>query len=405
MSDNTNLPTSSHSPSLVLQLGTGAMMRFVINTSRRFPAPFAFALSSGLGVPLPMVTSLIAANHATGLLGPLTGPLSDRHGYRALMIAGLLAVMGGMLAAGLIPVYGAVMAALFLAGLGKILFDPALNAYVGERVPYRRRGRAMGLMEYSWAATTLISLPLIGLLIERRGWQAPFLVVGGLAGLGALLIGLMFPRPRAEREQARERINLREAWRRIGHDRAAWGVLGLAFFVSTANNSLFVTYGPWLEVTFGLTTAGVGLATTAIGVAELLGESLTAYLSDRIGLKRAVAGGLLLSGASYVLLPLVGRTLPLAVGALFVTFITFEFTMVSAFSLFTAIRTDVRATMFSSALAAVSLGGVLGSLIGGRLWLVGGLLLTGVAAGLLSLGALGALLWGLRRWSPEAEDE
>jgi predicted MFS family arabinose efflux permease len=390
---------SSHKPGLVLQLATSALIRFLVNTSRRFPAPFALALSRGLGVPLTAITSLVAANHATGLLGPLFGPLSDRYGYRTMMVAGLVAVTVGMLAVGLLPTYGVVMGALFLAGLGKVLFDPSLQAYVGERVPYRRRGLAIGLMEYSWSATTLLGLPLIGLLIERRGWRAPFFVIGLLAVGGGLLIAWAIPKRRAQGVSG-EHITFGEAWRRLRGDRAVLGVLGFALFTSTAINSLFVTYGPWLEVTFGLTTAGVGLATTAIGIAEILGESLTASLADRIGLKRAVTGGVILSGVSYVLLPLVGRTLPLAVIGLFVVFITFEFMMVSSFSLYTAIRTDVRATVLSSTLAAISLGGVIGSLVGGRLWLVGGLLLTGVIAAILSLAALLSLLWGLRHWQP-----
>jgi MFS family permease len=110
--------TPAPPPRLVLDLGAAALARLFLNTARRFAYPFAPALSRGLGVPLTEITPLIAGNQATGMLSPLFGPLSDRWGYRTMMLVGLGLLAGGMLAAGLLPIYGVVLLALFLAGLG-----------------------------------------------------------------------------------------------------------------------------------------------------------------------------------------------------------------------------------------------------------------------------------------------
>jgi len=163
---------------ITLQLGVATLARLILNTSRRFAYPFASALSRGLGVPLVAITSLIAVNQVTGVLSPVFGPLGDRWGYRVMMLAGLAMLTGGMLAGGLLPTYGVVLLALFLAGLGKSVFDPALHAYVGQRVPYQRRGLAIGMLEFAWAGSALVGLPLVGLLIERMGWRAPFFCAG-----------------------------------------------------------------------------------------------------------------------------------------------------------------------------------------------------------------------------------
>lgn len=386
---------------LALQLGVATLGRILLNTARRFAYPFAPALSRGLGVPLTAITSLLAANQVTGVLGPVFGPLGDRWGYRRIMLAGLTILAAGMLAGGVFPAYSVVMVALFLAGLGKSIFDPALLAYVGERVPYQRRGLAIGMMEFSWAGSSLLGIPLAGLLIDGLGWRSPFFVLGGLGLLSMIALRALIPRDRPQRSGSNGPDSFRETWQRLLQRRTVLGALGFGLLVSAANDNLFVVYGAWLEKSFNLSIVALGTATLVIGVAELLGEGLTASIADRLGLKRAAIAGVALSALSYVLLPRIALTLPLALAGLLVTFLTFEFTIVTSFSLFTEIAPDARATMLSANMAATSVGRVLGALVGGPVWLAGGLTATGTVSTVISSLALVSLAWGLRDWQLE----
>lgn len=383
---------------LALQLGMATLARLFLNTARRFAYPFAPALSRGLGVPLTAITSLLAINQATGVLSPVFGPLGDRWGYRRMMLAGLTMLAVGMLAGGALPVYGVVLLALFLGGLGKSAFDPALQAYVGERVPYERRGLAIGLIEFAWAGSSLVGIPLVGLLIDRLGWHSPFLALGGLGLLSAVALAALIPSDRRQQRDTDAPASLWQVWQQLSRERAALGALGFGFLISAANDNLFVVYGAWLEDNFGLSIVALGTATLVIGAAELLGEGLTASIADRMGLKRAVTAGLALSAISYALLPWVGRTLPLALAGLFVTFLTFEFTIVTSFSLFTEILPGARATMMSANVATISVGRMIGALVGGPVWLAGGLTATGLISAAISGLALACLAWGLRDW-------
>ncbi len=383
---------------LALQLGVATLARLFLNTARRFAYPFAPALSRGLGVPLTAVTSLLAANQVTGVLSPAFGPLGDRWGYRRMMLAGLAMLAAGMLAGGFLPVYSVVLLALFLAGLGKSIFDPALHAYVGQRVPYQRRGLAIGLVEFAWAGSSLVGIPLAGLLIDRLGWRSPFFALGSLGLLSAAVLAALIPRDHRQPQDVEGTTSLRQAWRRLSRERAALGALGFGFLISAANDNLFVVYGAWLEESFGLSIVALGMATLVIGAAELLGEGLTASIADRLGLKRAIMASLALSALSYVLLPWVGRTLPLALAGLFFLFLTVEFSIVTGFSLFTEILPDARATMMSGIVATTSVGRMIGALAGGTVWLAGGLTATGLVSAAISGLALVSLAWGLRDW-------
>jgi DHA1 family inner membrane transport protein len=393
-------PSAKHpvARELVLQIGGATLARLIVNTSRRFPYTFAPALSRGLGVPLTAITSLIATNQATGVLSPIFGPLGDRWGYRLMMLSGLSVLAVGMLAGGLLPVYGIILLALFMAGLGKSLFDPAIQSYVGERVPYQRRGLAIGVIEFSWAGSSLVGIPLIGLLIEQLGWRSPFLVLGGLALLSIVGLRSLIPSEGQQQHGAETIVGLREGWQRLSRERVALGALGFSLLIAAANDNLFVIYSVWLESTFGLSILALGAATMTIGAAEFLGEGLTAFISDRLGLKRAVLIGLVLSMSSYILLPLVAHSLSLALIGLFIVFLSFEFTIVTSLSLFTEVLPGARATMMSSNIAAMSIGRVIGALVGGSVWLSGGLLMTGLVSAAICGLALVWLTWGLRDW-------
>ena len=168
---------------LVINIGVAALCRLILNTSRRFVYPFAPVLSRGLGVPLTAITSLIALNWATGVIAVFIGPVTDRLGYRLMMIAGMTMLAVGLLISGFLPLYAVVLVALFLAALGKAVFDPAVQAYISEQVPYRRRGLAIGFLEYSWAGSALLGIPALAIVIEVR-LAIPFLFNGraGLAG-------------------------------------------------------------------------------------------------------------------------------------------------------------------------------------------------------------------------------
>lgn len=385
---------------LIFDLVLTGGCRLILNTARRFAYPFAPALSRAMGVPLTHITSMIAVNQASGLLALFFGPFADRLGYRFMMLMGLFMLSAGMLAAAILPFYAVVLIALFLAGLGKNIFDPALQAYVGERVPYAKRGLVIGLIETSWAASTLIGIPLVGFLIAWQGWRAPFAVMGLAALVGMVLIALRLPSKSVPLPGRLNVSDLRRAWGRLFQSQTARAMLLLAFLVSMANDCVFVIYGAWLEQQFHLSVTQLGLGTSVIGIAELCGEFMTVGLADRMGKPRALFLGIGLSMAGYLVLPWTDISLPLALAGLFALFIAVEFTFVTALSMATEILPDQRATMMSGLLAVAGLGRMAGAITGGFLWISHGTTVVALVSALLCGLAAMALATGLHKSRP-----
>jgi len=391
------LPSRRIQP-LMRKVGVVVLCRLLLNTARRFAYPFAPLLSRGIGVSLTAFTSIIAVNQAATLLGMFFGPLADRLGYRLMMLAGLGLLVIGMFLGGILPFYGVVMAGLFLSGLGKSVFDPAYQAYFAENVPYSRRGRVIGMVEMSWAGSTLVGIPLIAVLIDRLGWRAPFFVLAGLGLLGIAAVRRFIPKDEKPAWRHSSLLDFSRTWKPLLRERTALGAFGFAFFVSVANDNLFVVYGAWLESAFGLSIVAIGIGTGLIGAAELCGELLTAVVADRLGLKRSVFFGLWASVISYGALALCGKALLPALAGLFFIFFTLEFTIVSFLSLCTELQPKSRATMMAGFFAAAGIGRIIGALMGGPIWLAGGIAATGTVSAAVSLLALLALGRGLKDW-------
>ena len=389
---------TTQSRRLVVQVMTATLLKLLLNTGRRFIYPFAPALSRELGIPLGGVTSIIAASQAVSLLGLFSGPLADRIGYRQMMQVGLAMLAVGMLICGMLPSYWPLFIGLLFASFCKTVFDPAIQAFIGHAVPFERRGRIIGILEMSWAGSTLIAIPVFALIIDQAGFRFSFLLLAFLGAVGWLLIGRVISQGSREIPPRQEQAAMLPSLRLLFSSRPAIGMLAYAFWTSMANDCLFVSYGAWFEQTFFVSIIALGFSTVAIGSAELLGESLTAMLGDRLGLKRAAALGLLLAAAAYFLLPIIGRTLPMAMGGLFLIFLFFEFTMVTTFSLATEILPSRRATMMAGFYATAGIGRMVGVLAGGLLWKLGSITAVSWGAGILTLLALTSLLWGLSGW-------
>lgn len=403
--DRSPLPEDAPAPGICVQpsrmgwqIVAACGCRLMLNTARRFAYPFAPALSRGLQVPLTAVTSMVAAIQVAAFLGLFGGPLADRWGYRRMMLAGLGLLAVGMLAVGIAPIYSVVLVGLFLAGTAKSMYDPALYGYTGKRVPFAQRGRVTGFLEFSWAGSALIGIPLIGLVIEKQGWRAPFWWLAGLGIVFMILTARLMPRdvvPSNERSGSGVRV----AWRQILKEPAALGLLGFTFWASLGNDQLFVVYGAWMEKSFALKVGALGLTTVVIGAAELAGEGLTVVLSDRIGLKRSAVAGAALAAGGYLLLPFVSHDLATALAGLFLVFLAFEFSMVSAISLSTEVLPEFRATMMSAFYTAAGVGRLIGALAGGVVWLYGGIPAVGILSSLATAASVVCLVRGLYRRS------
>jgi DHA1 family inner membrane transport protein len=365
--------------------------RTVFNTMHRMVYPFLAVFGRGLGVDLAALSLALTLRSGAGTLGPFLASVADSRGRKAGMIFGSVLFTAGVGLVVVWPTFTAFLSALVLTTLGKYVFDPAMQAFLGDRISYQRRGLVIAFTEIGWSLSFVIGVPLVGFLIARRGWLAPFplLTLLGLLTMG--LLAVMLPRDPAPMEGRRDLwTNLHSVLR---HSPALTGLL-MGLLLSTANEVVNLVFGVWMEDSFGLQIAALGAASAVIGFAELGGELLVGGLTDRLGKPRAVGSGILLNSVAALMLPLLGRSISGAFLGLFLFYITFEFTLVSSIPLMTEILPAARATLLAANVAGLSLGRAVGALLATPLYTISaspGITASALAAVFFNVLALFAL--------------
>lgn len=367
----------------------GLLTRIIVDTGTQIFFPFLPMIAAGLGVSEVVAGRLVSLRSMTGLAAPLFGAWADRSGYRLVMRVGLvLAGLGFGLIGLSTNIWLAALGAL-LAGLGGYSFVPNLQAYLSNMLPYHRRARGMGILEYAWALAGIVGLFLVGQLIALTSWRVPFLLLGG----GLLITAVLYrylpgreerPLPRLpSNDSASHRFR---AFFNLGErNRSAYWAILISGLVMFAALNLFITYGTWLSREYGLAAGALGTVALIMGLSDLSGSVSVSLFTDKWGKRRSVYLGAGTAAFFFAVLPLFNRSLILAVVGLILARALFEFTVVANLTLLSEQVAAQRAKVMTLAAALATLGTAVAGFTGPWLYETGGI----TAVGLVSAVALG----------------
>ncbi len=347
-----SLPSQQALSSFLPVVAVLTVIRTVINTGVRMIYPLLPVFARGVNVETSAIVSVLTLMQFFGLLSPFIGRISERRGRKFTILMGLSLYMLGMSMVFILPNFIGLALALLIGAIGKIAFDPAVQAYIGDRVPYQRRGMMLGIMEFGWSGAFLIGVPAMTWLIANANWQVPFAVLGVLIALGCGVSWFMLENDKIKVE----RVAFFQAVRTAINSRMALAGLVLGFSVSSANQLVNVVFSTWIEDTFGIQLAALAIAAAVIGASELGGEGLVTFFSDKFGKRRLVMVGAASNILACLLLPFTYVDLNLAMLGLFFFYLTFELTVVSIIPLATELSPQSRAMYMTVLVTAVTLG-------------------------------------------------
>jgi predicted MFS family arabinose efflux permease len=353
---------------LQVQLPIFIAIRIVVSTMVRMVYPFLPVFGRGLGVDLYLMAYAMTLRSATGIFGPFLASVGDSRGRKIGMLFGLILFTIGAGVLYIWPNYPAFVAMLILGVMANFVFVTSMQAFLGDRVPYERRGLVLALTEFGWSLAFILGVPAVGLIISRSGWQAPFIWLAALGVVSLVVLHWLLPwdHPRTDLSN-----NIWHNFREVFTYGPALAGLLIGVCLSGGNELVNLIFGVWLEDTFQVKIAALAAASAVIGLSELGGEGLVTAFVDRLGKRRSVSIGLVSNGVAALALLWLGRSMTGAMVGLFFFYLTFEFTMVSAIPLLSEVFPAARATYLAMFFASTSLGRSLGSLAAPRLYTLG----------------------------------
>ena len=374
-------------------LTASVLGRLVINSLRRVPYAIMTDLAAALGIPREMLAGAIAAQSSMGFLSPLLGPFLDRSRRKQAMLLalGLFVVITatGAVASWAGASVTIILGVLVLAGLCKVIYDPAMLAYVSTHTSPTRRGFAVGISETAWAVSLLIFAPLAAFLLVHANVGSIFAVICACGVAAFVLVWRLLPADPAPTQG----VSIKNNWSALLNQRSAVMLILAVALHSMSGEIMSIGYEKWFKDTFTLSVGSLGTLALFISVAEFGGELLVAGLADRIGRRRL---GLLMLGSCAVfclLLPRTGSSLPLATAMLVGLYISFETSIVAIITLSTDVMPTARGTLMTSVIGVSAGSRVLGTLIGSNLLSTLGFGVNGIVSTIIVIFAI-AFIWG-----------
>ena len=276
------------SANVVVALGYGVVAPVLPQYARHF------------GVSISAATFVITAFAVMRLVGaPPAGWFVQRLGERRVYISGLLIVALSTGACAFAQTYWQLLLFRSLGGLGSAMFTVSSLGLMIRIAPPDARGRVAGLFASGFLFGS-VGGPVLGSLTAGFGLAAPFLIYGAalLVAAGVVFFSLRNSTLAAPAPEDENRVSVRTVLRH-GAYRAA---LFSNFATGWASFGLRIALVPLFVVEalgHGAGAAGVALAAFAVGNISVVIPS--GHLSDRLGRRKLVIAGLVVSAVATAL--------------------------------------------------------------------------------------------------------
>ena len=230
------------------------------------------------------------------------GTLSDRYGRKPVLVAGWLIGVPVPLLLIWAPSWSWVVVANVLLGVNQGLTWSTTVIMKIDLAGPERRGLAMGLNEAAGYGAVAITAAATGWIAARQGLRPePFYLGIAYAALGLGLSTLVVRETRGHAHHeawaavptAQDVLSTREVFALTSFKEPALSAVSQAGLANNLNDGLAWGVFPILFEQHGLGTARIGLLVALYPAVWGVGQLVTGPLSDRLGRKRLIVGGML----------------------------------------------------------------------------------------------------------------
>ncbi len=186
--DTTSIPFSSYQKFVVLIL---ALTQFSVILDFMVMSPLGDMLMKSMNLTTSQFGLAVSAYAiSAGLSGLLTAGFADRYDRKKLFLFFYTGFIIGTFFCGLSQTYWQLIAARIFTGIFGGVIGSIAMAIITDLFDIHHRGRVMGFIQMGFGASQVLGIPISLYIANHWGWQSPFIMVGLLGLLIAVLIGV-----------------------------------------------------------------------------------------------------------------------------------------------------------------------------------------------------------------------
>jgi predicted MFS family arabinose efflux permease len=183
-----NVPFTGYQKFAIFAL---AITMFTVVLDFMVMSPLGDILMKSLNIkPAHFGLAVSAYAFSAGISGLLTAGFADRYDRKKLLLFFYTGFIAGTLLCGVANTYPLLVGARIITGLFGGVIGSISMAIVADLFDLQHRGRVMGFMQMGFGASQVLGIPIGLYLANIWGWHAPFLWVGIMAGIVAILIAI-----------------------------------------------------------------------------------------------------------------------------------------------------------------------------------------------------------------------
>ena len=218
---------------------------------------------------------------SAGISGLLTAGFADRFDRKKLLLFFYIGFIAGTLFCGISTTYFMLLAARIITGIFGGVIGSISMAILADLFPLHQRGRAMGFMQMGFGASQALGIPISLYIANHWSWQAPFLMIVGLATIIWVVVMMKLQPVTKHLELKTEKKAITHLWHTLKQRKYRAGflmtaLLSLGGFMMMPWGSAFAVNN--LHVTYAQLTP----LFMASGIAAVIIMPLVGKLSDKV---------------------------------------------------------------------------------------------------------------------------
>lgn len=392
--DNNNFPLLT-----VLALILGI---FAAGSEELLISPILLDIANSFHSTVDVVGLSVSIYGAAVIIGaPLLAPIGDRISLRANLLIGIMLFLVGTILCAMAKDIIIFFVGRALSGLAAGTFVPTAYTFVGDQIPYKNRGKVMGLIVSSWSLSLILGVPMGSFIGGWFHWRWAF---GVLVLFGILVAVLIFIDMLGQsqlnivmKKETQKQESLVRSFLEAFLTPKVPAIITVTLCNMLGFYGMYTYLGSYLRTVFplGSSIAGIMIIVYGLGFAT---SYFSGKFADKFGKRRSLIITMAVLTVILGIIPIITRFISIFVGVLFIWGVMQSLTVTLLSTLLSDCSTKYRGRILAIYSLASNLAVILGAALMGTLYINYGYSKVAIVCAAMTFIGFSISVWIYRRY-------